>query len=235
MIHLDNIQFGYGKEKLFDALSLRLNAGTVYGLLGENGAGKTSLLKMVSGLVFPKSGQCRVLEHEPRQRQPSLMRQLYFVADDPYLPTTTARKFAEIYGVFYEKFDTPLFIHYLSELQVLPDQKLEKMSFGQRKKTVIAFALATNVPLLLMDEPTNGLDIPSKSVFRKLVAGAMTPDRCIVISTHQVRDLDTLIDNVLVLHKGRIVYQENLNKLAEASDSQPNLEELFQTITLQKP
>ena len=231
MIHLDNIQFGYSQKKLFEGLSLHLKAGAIYGLLGENGAGKTSLLKMISGLVFPKAGQCRVLDHEPRHRKPSLMRQLYFVADDPYLPTTTARRFADVYGVFYEKFDTPQFLNYLQELQVLPDQKLEKMSFGQRKKTVIAFALATNVPLLLMDEPTNGLDIPSKSVFRKLVAGAMTPDRCIVISTHQVRDLDTLIDNVLVLHKGRIVYQENLNVLAEASDVQPNLEELFQTIT----
>jgi ABC-2 type transport system ATP-binding protein len=231
MIYLDNIQFGYGKQKLFADLSLHLEAGHVYGLLGENGAGKTSLLKMMSGLVFPKSGQCRVLNQEPRQRKPSLMRQLYFVADEPHLPNTTARKFAEIYGVFYEKFDMPLFLNYLRELQVLPDQKLEKMSFGQRKKVVIAFALATNTPLLLMDEPTNGLDIPSKSVFRKLVAGAMTDARCIVISTHQVRDLDTLIDNVLVLHHGKIIYQENLNALAEAADAQPNLEELFQTIT----
>lgn len=231
MIQLDNIRFGYGTQKLFSDLTLHLEAGHIYGLLGENGEGKTTLLKMISGLVFPKAGQCLVLDHEPRQRKPSFMRQLYFVSDEPYLPNTTARKYADTYGVFYENFDLPLYLNYLNEFQVAPDQKLEKMSFGQRKKAIISFALAANTPLLLMDEPTNGLDIPSKSTFRRLVAGAMSAHRCIIISTHQVRDLDSLIDWVMVLHKGKITYQEDLNVLADEAATQPNLEILFQEVT----
>ena len=230
MIQLSHVHFGYASRKLFENLSLTLEPGHIYGLLGENGAGKTTLLKMIAGLVFPQSGHCSVLNYEPRHRKPSFMSQLYFVSDEPYLPNTTARKYADTYGVFYENFDLPLFFNYLREFQVEPDQKLEKMSFGQRKKAFISFALAANTPLILMDEPTNGLDIPSKSVFRKVVAGAMTADRAIIISTHQVRDLDSLIDWVILLHQGKIIYQEDINVLAEEATAQPNLETLFQEV-----
>lgn len=230
MIQFDSIQFGYTSQKLFVDLTLHVEAGHIYGLLGENGAGKTTLLKMIAGLVFPKSGHCSVLNYEPRHRKPSFMSQLYFVADEPYLPHTTAVRYADTYGVFYPNFDKSLYLDYLKEFQVPAEQVFSKLSFGQRKKVVISFALATKVPLVLMDEPTNGLDIPSKSTFRKLVAGAMTDERCIVISTHQVRDLDSLIDWVILLHNGKIIYQEDLNVLAEKATAQPNLEMLFQEV-----
>jgi ABC-2 type transport system ATP-binding protein len=230
MIQFKNVQFGYNSQKLFVDLSLHVEAGHIYGLLGENGAGKTTLLKMIAGLVFPKSGHCSVLNYEPRHRKPSFMSQLYFVSDEPYLPNATARKYADTYGVFYENFDLALYLNYLHEFQVEPDQKFERMSFGQRNKAVISFALAANTPLILMDEPTNGLDIPSKSIFRKLVAGAMSENRTIIISTHQVRDLDSLIDWVILLHQGKIIYQEDLNVLVEEATAQPNLETLFQEV-----
>ena len=230
MIQFDRIQFGYTSRKLFVDLTLHVEAGHIYGLLGENGAGKTTLLKMIAGLVFPKSGHCSVMNYEPRHRKPSFMSQLYFVADEPHLPHTTAARYADTYGVFYPNFDKSLFFDYLKEFHVPAEQVFSKLSFGQRKKVVISFALATNVPLVLMDEPTNGLDIPSKSAFRKLVAGAMTDERCLVISTHQVRDLDSLIDAVLILHQGKIVYNEDLNALAYKATAQPNLENLFQEV-----
>lgn len=230
MIQFDRIQFGYTSRKLFVDLTLHVEAGHIYGLLGENGAGKTTLLKMIAGLVFPKSGHCSVMNYEPRHRKPSFMSQLYFVADEPHLPHTTAVRYADTYGVFYPNFDKSLYLEYLKEFQVPAEQIFSKLSFGQRKKVVISFALATKVPLVLMDEPTNGLDIPSKSTFRKLVAGAMTDERCIVISTHQVRDLDSLIDWVILLHNGKIIYQEDLNALAAEATAQPNLESLFQEV-----
>ncbi|TAF03415.1 MAG: ABC transporter ATP-binding protein [Runella slithyformis] len=229
MIEFKNLQFSYGQQPLIHDLSLRLDAGHVYGLLGKNGVGKTTLLKMIAGLVFPKKGQLTTLQHTPQRRQPSLLSQLYFVADDAHLPNVSARTFARTYGGFYPLFDRAQFLNYLRQFEVEADQKLGKVSYGQRKKAIISFALATNVPLLLMDEPTNGLDIPSKSTFRQLVAGMATPERCFIISTHQVRDLDSLIDSVLMLHDGKITYQEDLNALAETGE-QPNLEILFQKV-----
>ena len=230
MIHLDNVSFSYEKKPLFLGLTMYLQSGHIYGLLGANGVGKTTLLKLLAGLVFPKGGMCKVLEQEPRYRKPSFMSQLYFVADEPHLPHSTAARYADNYGVFYPNFDKSLYLDYLKEFQVSAEQVFSKLSFGQRKKVVISFALATNVPLVLMDEPTNGLDIPSKSTFRRIVAGAMTDERSIVISTHQVRDLDSLIDAVLILHQGKIVYNEDLNALADKATAQPNLENLFQEV-----
>ncbi len=89
------------------------------------------------------------------------------------------------------------------------------MSYGQKKKVLIAFALATNTDVLLMDEPTNGLDIPSKGQFRRVVSAALHPDRLLLISTHQVRDLDNLIDNVIILDDRKIVLQHSLEEVSE--------------------
>lgn len=226
MIEFKKIQFGYGRQTLIHDLSLTLHAGHVYGLLGENGAGKTTLLKMIAGLVFPQKGAVRVLQHIPQKREPSLLSQLYFLPEDTYAPNVSARTYASTYKPFYPLFDERQFFESLHRFDVNPDQKLGKVSFGQRKKVLISFGLATNTPILLMDEPTNGLDIPSKSTFRQLVAGMATPDRCIVISTHQVRDLENLIDSVVVLHGGNIVRQENLNTIADTGQ-QPALEDFF--------
>jgi ABC-2 type transport system ATP-binding protein len=223
MISFDNISFGYDRERLFDQLTLQLKAGHIYGLLGQNGAGKSSLLKMTAGLVFPQRGTCRVMNHEPRLRKPSFMSQLYFLPEESGIPQGSAMQYAALHAVFYPNFDHKLYEKFLSDFQVNPTQKLERISFGQRKKVMIAFALAAQTPLLIMDEPTNGLDISSKSMFRKLVAGAMTEERCIIISTHQVRDLDMLIDHILILHEGKITYQQDLNTLSE----KPDIEEIF--------
>jgi ABC-2 type transport system ATP-binding protein len=231
MVTFDSISFGYGKQPLFKNLSLSLKAGHVYGLLGKNGEGKTTLLKMMTGLVFAQSGKSQVLGYEPRSRKPSLLSQLFLLPDETHTPNASALQYASINSVFYPLFDQKQFENHLAAFNVPLNQRLEKISFGQRKKVLIAFALATNTPLLLMDEPTNGLDIPSKSVFRKLVAGAMNDDRCIVISTHQVRDLDSLIDEVLVLDNGQITYQQNLNTLAENTEKQPDIEQIFNQLT----
>ena len=85
---------------------------------------------------------------------------------------------------------------------------------GQKKKFIVSFALATNVPLLFMDEPTNGMDIPSKSQFRKAIALGMSDDRSIIISTHQVRDLESMIDRILLLHDNTIVLDESVVRIA---------------------
>ena len=216
MVRIRNLHFGYSRRVLqLENLSLDLERGHIYGLLGKNGAGKSTLLKNLVGLAFPLSGTCEVDGHAAARRRPDTLQDLFFLPEEVQAPPITARQLAADTGSFYPRFDNAAFERYLGEFEVVPHVKLSTMSFGQQKKTLIAFALATNTGLLVLDEPTNGLDIPSKAQFRKLVAGALSEERCVIISTHQVRDLDSLIDTVLVLNQRRVVLNASLDDLAE--------------------
>ena len=216
MVRIRNLHFGYSRKRpLFQNLSLTLETGHIYGLLGKNGAGKSTLLKNIVGLAFPDAGTCEVLGQPAAARRPAVLADLFFLPEELYVPAVTAGKFVEQTAGFYPKFDHDALARYLSEFEVPAQALLPALSFGQQKKFMIAFALAANTSLLVMDEPTNGLDIPSKAQFRKLLATALSEERCLIISTHQVRDLESLIDAVLVLHGQRIVLNADLGELSE--------------------
>ena len=216
MIQIKNLNFGYKKDSLlFKNLNLDLNKGHIYGLLGKNGAGKSTLLKNITGLAYPAQGGCLFNGVNVAKRPVSVLEDLYFIAEELYVPALTPAQFAANTAAFYPKFSRTDFEQYLKALEVDLGSPMDKQSYGQQKKAMIAFGLATNVSLLVMDEPTNGLDIPSKVQFRKLIASVLTEDRCIVISTHQVRDLDSLIDTLLVLDEREIVVNQLLDEVAE--------------------
>ncbi|QIP16615.1 ABC transporter ATP-binding protein [Spirosoma aureum] len=216
MLDLNNLTFGYSRKKLvFQNLSLSLKPGTIYGLLGKNGAGKSSLLRLMGGLLYPIAGRVNVAGFEPRKRQPSFLQELYFIPEEIYLPSITVQQYIDTMGPFYPNFSDSQFRRYLTEFDVPQDQKLTAMSYGQKKKIIISFGLAANTRILIMDEPTNGLDIPSKSQFRKIVSSALDPDRLILISTHQVRDLDNLIDAVIVLDESEILLNHSLADISD--------------------
>ena len=173
MVELEGIAFGYGKRgRLFDGLDLTLTPGNVYGLLGRNGAGKTTLLRLMSGLLFPKAGSARAAGEAVRRRTPAFLRELYFVPEEFHTPALSARALVGLYGVFYPRFDHAAMERYLAELEVDPNQSMTTMSYGQKKKVLLAFAVASQCWLLILDEPTNGLDIPAKNQFRRPLAGA---------------------------------------------------------------
>ena len=199
MVELQGITFGYRKaERLFDGLELTLSPGNVYGLLGRNGAGKTTLLRLMSGLLFPKAGSARVAGEEAGRRSPAFLRELYFVPEEFHTPALSPRALVALHAAMER---------YLADLEVDPNQRM---------KVLLAFAVATGCRLLILDEPTNGLDIPAKSQFRRLLAGAAADDRVIVVSTHQVRDLEHLIDPIVVLEQGAIVFQHSVAEISSA-------------------
>ena len=216
MIDLQNLTFGYPQKPLmFEHLDWQLGTGRIAGLFGKNGAGKTTLLKILCGLRFPAQGHCRVLGHEPARRAPSFLQQVYFLPEEPEESHWRMRSFVKYYAPFYPHFNTQEVYRLVEEFQLSPEERLTDVSYGQRKKFFIAFALATHCPLLIMDEPTNGLDIPSKQQFRKMVAASMTEDRTLLISTHQVLDLETLIDQVVMIDQGRIIFNQTMDEIAE--------------------
>src|SRR5690606_25300745 len=215
MIEIKSLSFGYQKNKLlFKDLNLNLKQGHIYGLLGKNGAGKTSLLKNIAGLVYPISGKCNINGHNPAKREPSFLKDIFYLPEEIYVPDTTAGDFVKGTGPFYPNFTHQHYAQYLQDCEVPLSPKLNQLSLGQQKKFMISFAVACNTSVLIMDEPTNGLDIPSKAKFRKIIASAFNEERMIVISTHQVRDLENLIDSVLILNKQQIVLNSSNEELS---------------------
>ncbi len=214
MVNIESLSFGYGRGALFKELSLGLTPGNIYGLLGVNGAGKSTLLKLMAGLLFPAAGSVRSLDHNPAERKPSFLLDVFVLAEDAQAPNMLARDYLRTRAPFYPRFDHTLFERYLRELELPQGGNLAALSHGQQKKFLLAFGLATQAKLVLLDEPTNGLDIPSKSVLRRVIAEALTPERLFVISTHQVRDLATLMDPIVILHQGRVLLKSTLGDIA---------------------
>lgn len=215
MIDINKLSFAYKKQNnLFKELDLKIDTGKIYGLLGENGAGKTSLLKLIAGLQYPKSGQITIDSICSRGRVPGYLEKYYFVTEEFYLPSIKIECYVKIHSPFYKNFDHEAFKEYISEFNIPKDNQLSKMSYGQKKKFLISFGLATQSKFLFMDEPTNGLDIPSKSIFRRLIAKNINEDRAFIISTHQVKDIEGLIDGVMVLDNGKVVFNETLEEIS---------------------
>jgi ABC-2 type transport system ATP-binding protein len=216
MIHINKLSFSYRPQpQLFDRLDLALPPGNIYGLLGRNGAGKTTLLKIISGLLFPDHGQLDVLGFQPNDRRPQFLREIYLVTEEFYLPTLNMDQYIRLYSPFYPRFNQGRFQTYVNELEIPREGKLSALSYGQRKNFLLSFGLATDCKLLLLDEPTNGLDIPSKSQFRKIVANAIHGDRSFIISTHQVRDMENLIDPIIILDEGEIIFFQDYERISK--------------------
>lgn len=216
MIHIKDISFSYdNKKSIFNEFSLDLEIGNIYGLLGRNGAGKSTLLKIISGLAFPKSGEVTVRGEVPRYRTPQFLQEIYLVTEEFQLPEMIMDRYVKLHSPFYPRFMNEQFDTYLEEFGLSRDSKLSEMSYGEKKKFLLSFGLATDCKLLILDEPTNGLDIPSKSQFRRVVAGAMYEERTFIISTHQARDMDNLIDPIIVLDEGELVFFEGYEQIAK--------------------
>lgn len=233
LIELSSLTFGYSKNKpLFQNLDLALAPGHIYGMFGKNGTGKTTLLKQMTGLLFPDKGESVIFGQQAYQRKPAVLQDLFLLPENFELPPLSAETFRDVHGPLYPRFSNEQFDNFLREFDIPADQQLTKLSFGQQKKALLSFALATNTRLLLMDEPTNGLDIPSKSQFRRVLAGAISEEQSVLISTHQVRDLASLIDEVIILENGQIIFQEAIDRIDQTLSFQEvkegeNAEALF--------
>jgi ABC-2 type transport system ATP-binding protein len=213
MIELQQVDFKYKKKQVFNQLNLSFETGHLYGLLGKNGTGKSTMFRLLCGLLKPKQGKVTTFGFEAYKRNPEMLSKIFLLPEEFHVPPVLVSEFAQSFGPFYPKFDQALFQKLLDDFQIPSNNHLTQMSLGQKKKALIAFSLATNTELLLMDEPTNGLDILSKVQFKKVIQSISRPDKCIVISTHQVKDIENLVDRMAVIDEGVVLFDKPLDTI----------------------
>lgn len=216
MLNVNNITFSYKRkaQPVLDNFSLSLAPGSVYGLLGKNGVGKSTLLYLIAGLLTPSAGEVIFLDENTRKRLPKTLSEIFIVPEEFSLPKISMEKYVASMAKFYPRFSAQDLRRHLEIFDLNPDLNLSELSMGQKKKAMMCFALACNTKLLLMDEPTNGLDIPGKSAFRRFIAQNMNDDRTILISTHQTRDIEKLIDHVIIMNNSSILLNEPMMAIA---------------------
>ena len=217
MIDVNQVSFSYGrrKPKVLDGFSMQLNQGAVYGLLGKNGTGKSTLLYLMAGLLRPQSGKVCYKGVDTMLRRPSTLQDMFLVPEEFALPNVSLKQYVKLNAPFYPNFSDELLRSCLRDFDMNEDIHLGELSMGQKKKAFMCFALATNTSLLMMDEPSNGLDIPSKSQFRKVIASGMSDEKAVIISTHQVRDIDSLLDHVLIMDASELLLNESVASICD--------------------
>ena len=224
MIDISNVTFEYRKGKpVLKDFSLSFPQGGVYGLLGKNGTGKSTLLYLISGLLRPRHGEVRVDGMLSANRQPQMLREIFLVPEEYDLPSVSLKSYTRALKSFYPRFSDELLRKCIEVFDLEMDMQLGSLSMGQKKKVYMCVALATGTRVLLMDEPTNGLDILSKSQFRKAVVQGMEEDKTVLVSTHQVHDVERLLDHVTIINGNQVLMHGPLNE-----DNGPvDLEKLF--------
>lgn len=217
MINIENVTFGYKKSKgnVFNNFNLQLKDGSIYGLLGKNATGKSTLIYLLCGLLKTAQGKITIDDEDVRSMSQSILSKIYLVPEEFNLPNVSFKDYINTYSPFYSNFSQEVLESCMKEFDLTYDMKLMKLSMGTKKKVLMSFALAAQTQILLMDEPTNGLDIPSKRQFRKVIASNMTEGRTIIISTHQVHDIEMLIDQVVIIGKKGLLLDASTMELSE--------------------
>lgn len=236
MLNVNNVTFAYSRKNIpvINGVSLEVKPGSIYGLLGKNGVGKSTLLYLMAGLLVPHKGYVKMNEVNTCLRTPSILSDIFIMPEEVYLPAMSMKDYVRINAPFYPRFSQEEMESNLDKFDINRDMNLGELSMGQKKKVFISFALACNTSLLLMDEPTNGLDIPGKETFRSLIAGSMNEERTIIISTHQVHDVDRLLDHVIIMNESKVVFTRGIDEIISRlkftlTDSQEVIKKAFYT------
>ena len=215
MITIKDLSFRYSRRgpAVMNDLSLHLDCGGVYGILGRNGVGKTTLMYLIAGALTPDKGSVELYGVDTRRRLPSTLAQLIMVPEETVVPATTLGKWADERSYYYPHFSTELFEHICHEFELTKDMRLDRLSTGVKKQAALALAFACRTPLLMLDEPTNGLDLPSKDTFRRVLAECADEDHTILVATHQIHDVERLLSNVIILDNQGLVMSRSISEL----------------------
>ncbi|TVQ90607.1 MAG: ABC transporter ATP-binding protein [Deltaproteobacteria bacterium] len=206
----------FGSRQVIKGLDLRVPRGVIYGFLGRNGAGKTTTLRMLVGILSPHGGTMALDGHRIRRTRPRQRRRIGYVSQQQHFyPWMKVRTLGRFVGAFYPTWDPSYFASLLERLSIEPNQRVGTLSGGTRMKLAMALALAHRPPLLLLDEPTAGVDPVTRREILDLLRQTVDEGDCtVVFSTHTVSEVVDIGDQVGILHDGRIFFQGSVSDFA---------------------
>lgn len=197
----------YGRTLALDDVSFTLEEGRIVGLLGPNGSGKTTFIKLCNGLLTPSSGELRICGYAPGKESKALVS---YLPDRPYLPNwMDVTQALDMYEDFYADFDRKRALEMLAHLGIVEKQRIRQMSKGTKEKVQLILVMSRAAKLYLLDEPIGGVDPATRDYILKTIITNYEPQSTVVISTHLIADVEQALDQVIFIDHGRIVLQSD--------------------------
>lgn len=211
MIELRNVKKYYGTKALgLMKESVTINTGEIVGILGENGSGKSTMLKVIMGLVELTDGEVLIDEKPPKQMYEEMA---FITHEGSYFPNLTPQEYGEFLSQYFIRFSIERYNKLIKFFGLEPKEKIKTFSFGQKAKLEISAGFAKMAKYIIMDEPFLGEDIITRSDFIKLIAASLKEEETILISTHHITEIENFIDRAIILRYGRIKADVNIDDL----------------------
>jgi ABC-2 type transport system ATP-binding protein len=213
-IETNSLHKRFGELHAVDGLDLRVPRGAVYGFLGRNGAGKTTTIRMLAGLAHASSGEMRVLDLDPRVDSVGILERTGVVIDKMVLPSMTGNDLARFNRGFYPRWSDQLLARYADVLEVPMDRKFRNLSTGNRTKLCLLLVLAQGAELLMLDEPTSGMDpVVTDQLLRILVEDFASDGRTLFLSSHHLSEVERVADWIGIIDHGKLLLEAELDNV----------------------
>lgn len=214
MITLCDASYSYPKKTdALTGITCEVHPG-IHLLMGANGTGKTTLLHLMAGLRYPTSGVCLLNGEELRLRRPSQLCRVQYFSPDMDFPESSVEKMVSRHAPFFPRFDAAMLSRNLAAFGIDPRRKFTSLSYGNAIKARLAYMLALRCEVLLLDEPTVGLDFDGRGQFGRLLMECVDEDQTVVVSTHSLSEFEPLYDSVMFLRDGHLLLQASFGKIS---------------------
>lgn len=214
MINVQNLSKGFEDLEAVQNVSLSISEGSIYGLLGSNGAGKTTLLRVLSGILLQDSGSLYI-NNEPVFENENVKNTMFFIPDSPYFFSQyTINQMAKFYSTVYSNWSEERYQKLKDVFQLDPNKKIHKFSKGMKRQVAFWLALSTMPKILILDEPFDGLDpVMRRKVKNLMIQDVAEHNMTIIVSSHNLREVEDICDHIGILHKGTLLLQKDLDDL----------------------
>ncbi|AEY66434.1 ABC transporter ATP-binding protein [Clostridium sp. BNL1100] len=226
VIEINALHKCYGARKVLDNVSLSLRSGTIVGLLGPNGCGKTSMIKIIAGIIQDYEGQVLIDGRVPDEYTKSIVS---YLPEKTYLADNLRAKDAlDFFEDFYSDFDREKATRMLSQFKLDPNQKIKSMSKGMQEKVQLILVMSRKAKVYLLDEPLGGLDPASRKAMLDIILNNYSEDAVVLLSTHLINDVERIFDRVIMVGKNRILVDDTVDNIREKNGK--SVEELFEEV-----